>query len=598
MVQERIQLKRLLREACLTELVDVAMLQRLQDGVAKICGISAIIRDLDGRPITQPSGQNRFCRLVMSTPYGQEHCRSSNRKAVKKAAAEHRIVKYVCHAGLSQFAAPIEVDGVCVGTIVMGDQPEGTVPVKGIAELARHTHIPENDLTDALMQLENWSEADMKRAVAFLQSITNAVAGLCYQGAELRTTLDELESLRELGKLLTGTLDLDKVLNLVAESATKLADAKGCSIRLIDPAGKELVIKSFYNLSRRYLDKGPVLLRESHIDQDALAGQVIQIQDMRNDPRVLYPKDAEREGIRSGIVLGLVSKAKPVGTLHLYTAERRTFEEHEVQFLRSLANQAAVAIENAQLYEQSIAKQELDQELRVARSIQDQLLPAEPPRIEGFDLAALSIPCSEVGGDFYDFVRVGTEKLAIVIADVAGKGIPGALLMASARAGLRAHLESTAQPDEVTRRLNVNLCHDTRANQFVSLFCGILNYRRRHLSYTNAGHNPPLLLRQGEVKELDKGGLVLGVEEQEVYEEDYVPLRSRDMLVFFTDGVTESLNAKGDLFGVRRLSQIVQKAPADAPAQDLLDRIRSGIESFAHGAPQQDDFTIIVIRVE
>lgn len=597
MDQKSIQLKRLLHKISLAELVDVEMLQRLQDGFAEACGISVIMRDLDGRPVTRPSSQNPFCRLVMGTRYGSESCRASNRKAVKQAAGGHRIVKYVCHAGLSQFAAPIEVGGVCIGTIVMGDRPEGPVPIEKIAELCRKSGITCEQLTEALKQVENWSEEEMTRAVTALQSIANAVAELCYQGAELRAKLQELESLYEVSKLLTGTLDLNKVLNLVAKSATELSGAKGCSIRLVDSEGKQLVVKSFYHLSRRYLDKGPVLLEASPIDQAALSGQVVQMEDMLHDPRVIYPKDAEREGIRSGISVGLISKQKAIGTLHLYTAERRKFGEHETRLLLALANQAAVAIENAQLYEQSKAKQALDRELRVAASIQEQLLPHRPPKIEGFDMAALSIPCTQVGGDFYDFVPLGAEKLGIVIADVVGKGIPGALLMASARAGLRAHLESTAQPDEVVRRLNLNLCHDTRSGQFVSLFCSVLNYKRKHISYTNAGHNPPVLVRHGEVKELDKGGLVLGAEESEIYEEDYVALTSGDVVVFFTDGVTEALDAKEELFGTERLLQAVRES-SHASAADILKRITNDIRGFTRGRPQSDDITLVVLRVE
>ena len=193
--------------------------------------------------------------------------------------------------------------------------------------------------------------------------------------------------------------------------------------------------------------------------------------------------------------------------------------------LRSLANQAAVAIENAQLYQQSIEKRKLDRELRWAGRIQEQLLPERPPTVTGFDIAAQSIPCSEVGGDFYDFIRVKGDRVAFVIADVAGKGVPAALLMATARAALRAHLESTTEPRQLMRRLNRNLCHDSRSGQFVSLFCGVLDPARRIVSYTNAGHNPPLVIRGGRAEPLEKGGMVLGADLGEEYEQADVPLR-------------------------------------------------------------------------
>lgn len=591
------QLRKLIRETPLAELVDVGVLQRMQDRFAEVTGVSVVIRDLQGRPVTRPSCQNAFCSLMTGSQYGETSCRESNRRAVARAAEEHRVVKYVCHAGLSQFAAPIEVENTCVGTIVTGDQPEGQVSAARISQMARRSGIPEKKLRSALNTVRPWSEAEMTQAITLLVSITNGVAGLCYQGAELRAKLREISTLYEVSKLLAGTLDLNQLLKLVAKSATEAAGAKGCSIRLLDAQGKRLVIKSFYNLSQRYLDKGPVLVERSAIDRAALKGEVVQTFDMLHDPRVTYPKEAQAEGIRSGISLGLISKKRPIGTLHLYTAEQRHFDADQVQVLRSLANQAAVAIENAQLYQQSIEKRKLDRELRWAGRIQEQLLPERPPTVTGFDIAAQSIPCSEVGGDFYDFIRIKNDRVAFVIADVAGKGVPAALLMASARAALRAHLESTTEPRQLMRRLNKNLCHDSRSGQFVSLFCGVLDPARRVVSYTNAGHNPPLVIRGGRAEPLEKGGMVLGADLGEDYEQADVPLRRGDLLVFYTDGVTEALNPQGEIFGLKRLLHLLRRV-GDAGADEIVKRIFAAVREFAAGAPQSDDISLIVLRVE
>lgn len=591
------QLTKLLRETRLADLVDVEVLQRVQDGFAETTGISVVVRDLQGKPVTRPSCQNSFCRLVASTKSGQTCCRESNRRAVVRAAHEHRIVKYICHAGLTQYAAPIEVNGVCVGTIVMGDRPEGPLDTERIGALARKAGVPERKLREALGRVERWSEEEMSRAISQLLSIANSVAGLCYQGAELREKLREISALYEVSRLLASTLDLSKLLHLVARSATQIAGAKGCSIRLMDPSRKTLVIKSFYNLSQRYLDKGPVLVARSSIDRAALGGEVVQIHDMLHDPRVLYPKEAQQEGIRSGVSLGLISKNRPIGTLHLYSSEPRTFDEHEVQVLRSLANQAAVAIENAQLFEQAREKRQLDRELRLAGRIQERLLPKEPPVIEGYDIASYSRPCSEVGGDFFDFVTLKDGQTVFVIADVAGKGVPGALLMASARAALRAHLESTREPRQLLRRLNLNLSHDTQPGQFVTLFCGVLDPKRRALLYTNAGHNPPLLVRKGQLEPLEIGGLVLGADEQETYEQAEVLLRRGDLLFFYTDGITEALNPHHDMFRQKRLEGILREA-RDADANAVIQRVLKAVKTFTRGETQSDDVTMIAVRVE
>ena len=589
------QVGKLIRGAALGDLVDVDVLQRVQDSFAETTGISVSIRDLTGRSVTRPAAQNEFCRLVGNTRHGRQCCRESNARAVQRAAKEHRVVKYVCHAGLSQFAAPIEVEGVCVGTIVMGDRPEGQVTAGRIDQLARRTGLPVRKLYESLATVKHWSDDEMTRAITLLVAVANSVAGLCYQGAALRAKLREVSALFEVSKMITGSLDLEKVLTMVAKSATEVANAKGCSIRLID--GKHLVIKSFFNLSERYLNKGPVLVEKSAIDQAALRGDVVQMPDMLHDPRVLYPKDAEREGIRSGVSLGLISKKRPIGTLHLYSAERRKLDAEEVEVLRLLANQAAVAIENAQLYQQSMEKRRLDRELRVAGRIQEQLLPEKPPEIAGFDIAAASRPCSQVGGDFYDFVPLGKNRTAIVIADVAGKGVPAALLMATARAGMRAHLEATMEPRQLNRRLNRNLCHDARSGQFVSLFCGVLNTKEKTLLYSNAGHNPPLVVRSGDARPLGKGGLVLGADERESYEQEEIALRSGDLVFFYTDGITEALNSKDDLFGTKRLLHILRRA-GKADSREIISRVMDAVRQFSGGVGQSDDISLVVIRVE
>lgn len=591
------QLTKLIRETRLADLVDVDVLQRVQDGFAETTGISVVVRDLQGRRVTKPSCQNAFCKLVNTTNIGETCCRDSNKRAVLRAAKEHRVVKYVCHAGLTQYAAPIDVNGICVGTIVMGDRPEGPLDGKRMDALASKAGIPAKELNAALNRINRWSEEEMSRAISLLLSIANSVAGLCYQGAELREKLREINALYEVSRTLAGTLELSKLLKLIARSATQIAGAKGCSIRLLDSGGKTLVIKSFYNLSQRYLDKGPVLVERSNIDRKALQGEVVQIADMLHDPRVLYPKEAEREGIRSGISLGLISKDKPIGTLHLYSSEPRRFDKYEVQMLQALANQAAVAIENAQLFEQYREKRRIDRELQLAARIQERLLPEFPPSIKGYDIAAYSRPCSHVGGDFYDFVPFRTNGSVIVIADVAGKGVPGAILMASARAALRAHLESTQEPRELMGRLNRNICNDTQPGQFVTLFCGMLDAKRNVFSYTNAGHNPPLLIRKGRIEPLEIGGLVLGADETEKYEQAEVVLKRGDMLFFYTDGVTEAMDKSTNMFGVARLAELL-KASKGLGSSALLTRIAKTVRDFTKRIAQSDDVTMIAVQVE
>ena len=591
-----LQRKKIATETALASLVARDVLQRVQDWFADSSGISVVVRDLEGRRVTRPNYQNPFCERVMESGAGEDACRAAYRKHLPHAARRHDLVKYVASVHLLQSAAPIFVEDVCVGCIVMGGRPEARLSARRLASLSRAISVPADDLASALANVPEWTEEELTRAADHLQAVAHTLEWLCIQGASLRGKLQELESLFEVSRLLASTLDLRKVLKLVARSVVEVLGAKACSIRLLGRRSQRLEVKSYYNLSRRYLNKGVVTLEDSQIDQAALTGAVVQIPDMLNDPRVLYPREAAQEGIRSGVSVGLISKGKPVGTLHAYRAEAGAFDDSAIQIVSSLANYAAVAIDNAQLYQQAQQKRRIQRELRVAGVIQARLLPAAPPDIPGFDIATASVPCQEVGGDFFDFVRLRDGQVAFLIADVAGKGVPGALLMASARATARAYLERTSLPHEAVRRLNVAISHDTRTGHFVSLFCGVLDPHRRRFIYTNAGHNPPLLLRAGRATPLETGGLVLGAEEEEVYEEGRVDLAKGDIVVFYTDGVTEALNAKDEIFGVERLTAMLLNA-ADASAEEIVTCTRDAIARHTTGVEQSDDITMIVMRV-
>jgi len=588
--------KKIAAEATLTDLVALDILQGVQDWFAETSGISVVVRDMKGDRITAPNYQNPFCEMVMESPPGEKACRTSCARAIKSAARRHALAKTTTRAQLLQFVAPIFVEDVCLGGMVMGGRPEHPLTRRQVNVLARACDIPREEIDAALAQTPDWSENELVRSKVLVESAANTVGWLCIQGAKLRGKMQEIESLFETSRILAATLDLRKVLKLVARSAVEVLGAKGCSIRLLGPRRQRLEIKSYYNLSRRYLNKGVVTLEKCPIDQAALTGEIVQMPDMVNDARVLYPKEAEREGIRSGLSVGLISKRQPVGTLHVYRAEHGRFDESEVQLLMALANHAAVAIDNAQLYQQAAQGKKMQRELRVAGEIQAQLLPERAPEIAGADIAILSEPCHEVGGDFLDFVKLDNRQTAFIIADVAGKGVPAALLMASARATARAYLERTSQPRTAVGRLNVALCHDARPGHFVSLFCGVLDSRQRSFAYTNAGHNPPLLVRKGKVIHLDAGGLVLGVDDEEKYEQDSIKLRKGDLLVFYTDGVTEALDAAGEIFGEERLVKLLTRGRHDS-AHAVARKISNAIKRHAKGEEQSDDITMIVMRV-
>lgn len=254
-------------------------------------------------------------------------------------------------------------------------------------------------------------------------------------------------------------------------------------------------------------------------------------------------------------------------------------------------------------------KQKIEQELQVAKEIQERLLPESVPQIDGVDIAAMNLPSAQVGGDYYDFVPIGGARWGVIIADVSGKGVPAAILMATTRAVFRTQLAlSPAQMTDMeveysvpltVARINSFLYRDTEPHRFVTMFYGILDVEKKSFTYTNAGHNPPLLCHNQDEKTelLSIGGTLVGIMEDSAFEKDTVTLSSGDVLVLYTDGITDSVNNNEEFFGEERFFQLVEEHRSSG-AQELMDRIYNEITSFSAGAPQFDDMTLIVLKME
>jgi sigma-B regulation protein RsbU (phosphoserine phosphatase) len=238
-------------------------------------------------------------------------------------------------------------------------------------------------------------------------------------------------------------------------------------------------------------------------------------------------------------------------------------------------------------------------EMETARGIQTSFLPESPPQIKGFDIAALSLPARQVGGDFYDFIPVAQDKWGFVIADVSGKGVPAALFMALSRTLLRANTVSNPAVREAIQKSNNMIAQEDRADMFVTLFYAVLDLPDRLLRYVNAGHNPPLLLKgdTGDVSLLQAKGVALGVMDNIQLEEKELHLADNDLLVLYTDGITEAINEAKEEFGQKRLIEVV-KQNAGLPARDLAGMVKNEVFAFAKGQPQHDDFTLVILKTK
>lgn len=580
----------------LADLIDVSILQQIQDWAAKTAGISILIRDSDGYPVTHASMSNEFCTLISGEEHTNPECRKSNIVAAALAAKAGKPQKYTCYAGLTQFAAPIQIEGHLLGTIVLGDRPTEPINPEKVRELAEKFSLDFDQLMKAAMAVETWSEETMNNTINFLYTIANTLIRLCYQGYSLKKKVNELTVLLEINQLLISSLDSQEILDRIAEGVVSALNVKASIIRLLDDSGTELTLKSIYNLSPEYLNKGPVILKEHPICQAALNGDAKVIYDISTDPRFIYNEAAKKEDLRSMLCVGMKSKEKAIGTLHLYTREPHFFTEEEIKLAQSIANQAAIVIENANLYKESIEKRRIEKELAMAGEVQSALLPISKPALNGIDIKAKIVPCTQLSGDLYDFVELGNQRLGIVIADVSGKGTPGALLMATTHANIHAVSEDTLSVSDIIDKTNKYLCKYTRSTEFITLFFGILNANELTFTYSNAGHNPPIIFREGLGVFLENGGIPLGIIEDTSYSEDQIQLISGDIIVLYTDGVTEAINEKKEIFGVNRLMRVVQKN-IDMSSSDLVDKIYDEISSFMDGSPLNDDLTIIAIKV-
>lgn len=409
----------------------------------------------------------------------------------------------------------------------------------------------------------------------------------------LQKRIRELTTLYEVSKLLTSTLDLNEVLNLIVKTTANHVGVKACSVRLLNEKTGEMVLKAAYGLSEEYMQKGQVFAWRGVYKDVISKGQVAIVYDAPTDPRFEYTEHALKEGIKSMLIVGLIIQGKPIGALSVYTDRHYIFSKEQIQIFKGIANEAASVIEKAILYEERIERQRIEQELSAAAKIQENLMPRTIPKIPGFQISAKNIPSQLVGGDFYDFIPFGQSHLGMVIADVSGKGIPGAILMASARASLRAYLEDPHSVKDVITKLNRVLCRDTQDSQFVTLFYGMIDAQESTFTYTNAGHNPTILFRDNKQITLTEGGLILGVLPNAKYEEKTISLIKGDILILYTDGITEA-EKDDNYYGTERLVNIVQKY-SYMNADEILKKVIDDVFEY-NSSSQNDDTTIVVVK--
>jgi sigma-B regulation protein RsbU (phosphoserine phosphatase) len=505
-------------------------------------------------------------------------------------------VAFVESRGIWYVAAPIHLEDGQAGYVAVGEFRE-QAPSAEAWELPPGAHgLDLTALRKAWETLPRLDRSGHAHAVIAARWAARQMSEWSRRESRLMSATEEVALVGDIAELLTGQQALQTILDRIVSETARVMRCPHCSLRLYDAATEELTIRAVHNLSRDYIDKGVVLRTACAVTDEALRGNVVYVEDVARDTRLQYPDEVRRAGIVSMLTAGLNYRGGPVGVIRVYTDELRRFRKAQRDLLRAVACQAATAIVHARLLEERLKLAETQRQARLAGDLQARMIRIPPPRHPCIETALAFHPTYEVAGDFCDFLPLPGGGLGAVVADVVGKGIPASLLMSSVRGALRALAETIASPAELLRRLNRQLCRETRPGEFVTLHLVTIDAAGRQLTYANAGHEPLLLLRGGELQETPEGNLVLGINPREEFEEHTLALRPGDLLLLYTDGAVEARNFADEQYGRERLHASVHTHGA-LPPQQVLTNMVWDIRRFVGLAEQADDLTLVALRI-
>ncbi len=417
-----------------------------------------------------------------------------------------------------------------------------------------------------------------------------------------RKRVKDLSSLIEISRIVNSTLDLAKLLDIVMKIAKKVMRAEASSLMLIDDETNELVYEVALG------KKGKELKKMFRLKMgQGIAGWVAKnkrpllVRDVTKDPRFFNrPDKTTGFKTRSILCVPMKVKDKTIGILEaINPLDRDMFNDEDTDLFSAFASQAAIAIANARMHTQMLEKQRVEQELAVASQIQQNFLPRLCPKLDGLSVYAQSIPAREIGGDFYDFLKLDDNSLAIAIGDVSGKGVPAALYMVKVMTELRNHASDIYGPGETLSAVNNVLVKESMRGMFVTLLYAILNFRNKTITFSNAGHLPPIFLDRPAKKIIplkESGNIPLGITPGIKYEEAKLEIEGDKLLVFYTDGIIEARNNRAKQFGIQRLKDVVRQK--DLSAKNAVHSVIREVINFSKGTLQHDDLTILAVRIK
>lgn len=501
--------------------------------------------------------------------------------------------------------------GSANGTLYNGMTVEGTVPLTAGGRIQiGETEIIFDDGTynssmGATMITDN--TGSLPEATIALASGDRTTSGLLEAIEGARTKPEEIVSVRsakegdllalisKVGITLLASATLNETLEQIVALVFEAVPADRCLLMMRDEGSEELRV-AVARLRDRVGEVGEIRVSRNVLDEVVIRGKSVLTSDAQQDPR-FASGTVVLQGIRSVLAVPLGVADKVFGIIYADSpiADGRFTEDH-LKLLTTLASVAAIRVENTRLAEARLQQERLERELALAMEIQQRFQPAAPPHVPGYELQGISFPCYEIGGDYYDFIKRDDGRLVIALGDVSGKGTAAALLMSSLHAAIHAQSGSHDSLVATISAVNRYLADNIPPNRFVTLFYAELDPETGTVSFLNAGHNPPLIIHAaGTVEQLASGGLPLGIKPNAEFREGRTHMQLGDVLVIYSDGVTESASPTGEEFGSTRLYEVVSRN-IDASAAGIRDRIESALTKFSQGTQAADDITLVIVK--
>jgi sigma-B regulation protein RsbU (phosphoserine phosphatase) len=408
---------------------------------------------------------------------------------------------------------------------------------------------------------------------------------------------DRLATLYRISQTFNSSLDLEEVLSRVIDEVIEITRGERGFLMLIESDGS-MAFKAARGLDHQTIESPEFQVSRGVIERVANEGKSILTSDAQTEEWLSSRESVRALNLRAILAVPMLLKDECKGVVYVDNRiQTGIFSPKDIELLEGIASSAAIAIENARLYQVAVEKGRLERELQVARDVQSNLIPRSTPDIPGWEFSALWHPARQVSGDFFDYIPLHENRLGIVIADVTDKGMPAALFMAHARSIIRASVVGPFQPSETIASANHLICTDPTEGMFVSLFYGQLDPIKGEMIYVNAGHNPPLHYKAdtSELFELPLTGFPLGIEDGSQYKQGLVTIQSGDIVLLYTDGITEAMNPEGDLFEPARLRRVLLEHKHKS-VQEIQSVINDAVFRFIGSNEPSDDVTLMVLK--